>query len=143
MATDPLELPMPTTTADRLRRIADIIDTHPNQWDQGNWVGEHCTPETAAGTASECGTTSCIAGWAVRLAEPSDVQRLANAKPSWTVMGEWVWLGMNLLGLHEETALRLFYDETAEVVDSNLLRRLADLPEGKRTLPAVGLELAW
>lgn len=39
-----------------LIQTAEYIVDHPSEWDQSWWV-------------SECGTTACFAGWAVRLAD--------------------------------------------------------------------------
>jgi hypothetical protein len=37
-------------------RVLDHIDAHPEQWQQGQWIGE-----------TECGTVACFAGWTVLL----------------------------------------------------------------------------
>jgi hypothetical protein len=52
----------PTTpNAELAYRVLDHIDAHPEQWNQGRWIGK-----------TECGTVGCFAGWAVVLsgAEP-------------------------------------------------------------------------
>lgn len=36
--------------------VLDHIDAHPEQWQQGQWIGN-----------AECGTVGCFAGWAVLL----------------------------------------------------------------------------
>jgi len=47
----------PTTpNAELAWRVLDHIDAHPEQWNQGQWIGE-----------AECGTVGCFAGWAVML----------------------------------------------------------------------------
>jgi len=46
---------MPNT--DLFRKIHDQITTHPESHDQGDWE-------------SPCGTTRCVAGWALHLTEP-------------------------------------------------------------------------
>lgn len=47
----------PTTpNADLAYRVLDHIDEHPEQWDQGRWIGK-----------AECGTVACFAGWACLL----------------------------------------------------------------------------
>lgn len=36
--------------------VLDHIDAHPEQWEQGRWIGK-----------AECGTVACFAGWTVLL----------------------------------------------------------------------------
>lgn len=45
-----------TPNAELAYAVLDHIDAHPEQWNQGVWVGE-----------AECGTVGCFAGWAVML----------------------------------------------------------------------------
>lgn len=47
----------PTTpNAELAYRVLDHIDSHPEQWNQGLYIGK-----------AECGTVACFAGWAVLL----------------------------------------------------------------------------
>lgn len=46
----------PTPNAELAYRVLDHIDANPEQWRQGEWIGE-----------AECGTVGCFAGWAVLL----------------------------------------------------------------------------
>jgi hypothetical protein len=39
-------------------RVLDHIDAHPQNWEQGRWIGQE-----------ECGTVACFAGWAVLLSD--------------------------------------------------------------------------
>jgi hypothetical protein len=54
---------MTKPNAELAYRVLDHIDAHPEQWNQGRWIGK-----------SECQTVGCFAGWAVLLsgAEPID-----------------------------------------------------------------------
>jgi hypothetical protein len=51
----------PTPNAELAYRVLDHIDAHPEQWNQGVYIGP-----------ADCGTAACFAGWAVLLsgAEP-------------------------------------------------------------------------
>ncbi len=42
-----------------LREVLAFIELHPQQWDQGAWI-----------QTGVCGTTACLAGWTVVLADP-------------------------------------------------------------------------
>lgn len=48
-----------TLNRDLMYRIADAIEREPERFDMGDWIGE-----------TECGTTFCVAGWAVLLEKP-------------------------------------------------------------------------
>lgn len=39
-------------------QVLDHIDAHPEQWEQGKWIG-----------TVECGTVACFAGWTVLLSD--------------------------------------------------------------------------
>lgn len=58
-----------------LRRIARQIENHPEEYNQDSWFGT--TDKTA------CGTTACIAGWAVTLDRYNSVTGLKEAKTWW------------------------------------------------------------
>lgn len=119
------------STGARLRLVADIIEAEPGRWYQGWWVERRTnraedTPRQMAGAAKkiECGTTCCVAGWAVSLTRPSDLARTTN----WTHAGS-VALGLDLAlgnqlfsgGIPSHTSK----DRKAMV---KALRQLADLP---------------
>lgn len=119
---------LPQTTTERLLAVADIIDLNPERWDQSCWIdtGDMAIPGGVYGRGMECGTTACIAGWAVIL----------TPRPTDAPMGyDWYWAGAQALGLDVDFAEYLFratlpLDHT-EVAD--VLRRLAKLDEGERT----------
>jgi hypothetical protein len=52
----------PKPNAELAYLVLDHIDAHPEQWNQGRWIGK-----------AECSTVGCFAGWAVILsgAEPA------------------------------------------------------------------------
>lgn len=99
------------------QKILDQITAHPETHDQGSWV-------------DVCGTTYCIAGWAVALnALPGDNETLqagrrAMARELNTVT-DWEALGRKLLGLDEDAADALFFSDTQEA--PVLLAELFDL----------------
>jgi hypothetical protein len=69
-------------------RVLDHIDAHPEQWDQGKWIGR-----------AECGTVACFAGWTVMLSGGA----VYTSSESVTILGR-----PELEGLHiEQAAQRL------------------------------------
>ena len=130
-------IPLPDNTTDRLLAVADIIEFTPERWDQGTWLIErsdldvtvHDIPKSAiAHGVKECGTTACVAGWAVALT-PDDQMPV-------TVLHDWDRAGAVALGLSEDFADYLFDGSLSERLTSvevaDALRRLAKLPEGER-----------
>lgn len=125
---------LPETTTERLLAVADIIELEPEKWEQSAWYfndGEGrncdvCSPASVAGDRPPCGTTACIAGWAVVL----------NPQFGALLGASWHMAGAVSLGLDHELALNLFDADLtgtpAEVAD--LLRHIAKLPAGKRTI---------
>lgn len=132
------------TTADRLRLVADTIESHPEKWNQWNFFpddfqvdgdpyidspagAEGCVPLELVGTGLEgCGTGCCIAGWACLLS-PADEVRLYE---------DVVAVGARQLGLDAELANKVFvaWDEIGlDARDphgfASVLRHLADKPE--------------
>jgi hypothetical protein len=100
------------------KKIDDIITSDPTRLDMGSW--EDSTPE--------CGTTRCIAGWAVHFAsnpgEGAWETRVRLADELDLAGPSWMRVGARLLGLdeHDADALFLQYGE-AEAVEA--LRKLA------------------
>lgn len=127
----------------RLRRIARMIRKHPQHFHMDSVVStandqDHAYFSSAKGLVrwfksrkrkleNECGTTACIAGWAVYL-YPDDVAR----------GDDWVKAGARILGLDIDTARNLFTDfdltpkKAANVLDGiadakpSVLRKYAD-----------------
>lgn len=124
---------LPETTTDRLLAVAQIIEEHPEKWDQGLWRGDCMVPDQAHGLG-ECGTTACVAGWAVTLTPKHVVLR-----------GDYYGqMGADALGIeYAPLANRLFFsgtsgqringwrDATPHMPD--ILRIIATFPEGERT----------
>lgn len=112
------------------QKILKQITEHPETHDQGSWVNAF----------NECGTTYCIAGWAVAFnsrqggAEPGDLSdtRRALARELNTISA-WSILGQELLDLDDDDAELLFYS-----TDEEAPRMLADLFELEH--PAPGAE---
>jgi hypothetical protein len=128
---------LPETTTDRLLAVADIIELEPEKWEQHHHYfhdgaemdDDNTTPFEVAGRETLCGTTACIAGWAIVL------------NPQWQKLAGLSWhdAGLLSLGLADELAMDLFdcelRGEPTEVAD--LLRHIAKLPVGHRTVSEV------
>lgn len=128
--TDVLPSRLPLTSSARLRVIADIIERKPGVFDMDSYLNASDMDEEeglrggvrfTAGKAKEvsCGTTACVAGWAVLLAPPSQRQDLNS---------DWDKAGGKLLGLSYDAACSLFYSGNRDVTPE-LLRELARMPE--------------
>jgi len=101
-------------TADLLRAVADQIEAHPETWDQNHFEAR-----------SECGTTYCVAGWALRLSHQQIPATGASRDAA------------PLLGITSDLAETVFLEwwELFDAADDerpefmpDLLRGLADLP---------------
>ena len=113
---------------DVLRRVADRIETTPEQYDQQEWFayeGAYEAPDRGE-PLTECGSVACIAGWAVH-----ETTGVAPEK--------WERAGAEALGLTRREAALLFYEgwlpagwepeDTPAMVGkraAEALRRLAD-----------------
>lgn len=130
-----MTMTLPTTTTDRLRAVADIIEAHPERHDQRNWsTVQGATPRTLQGRVglvedeTQCGTTCCAAGWAVVLT-PADV----SLEDGWRAAGADA-LGLNLvLADAVFTSPRLSADHRRPHLVA-LLRWLAMFPPEARTM---------
>lgn len=147
---DVLADPLPTTSDQRLRRIAAILRTGSGRWTQFTWLhqepvrGKPYNPiETPALAASvdrfDCGTTACIAGWACLLTEPATLEALPEAQ----IIENWSATGAILLGLqpspdtpHPTLADRLFRGDLDDDLEpeqvADVLELLAEIPEPDR-----------
>jgi len=118
---------LPTTTTARLRAVADLIEAHPERWDQELWTGEKkAGPLDEVGRGGDCGTTACVAGWAVRLTPTGTIPPETEA--------EWEEAGRDALGLSDDLAWVLFDADFAPESMPGVLRLIATIPEGGRTL---------
>jgi hypothetical protein len=104
------------------QKILTQITEHPETHDQYTWVDSF----------SGCGTTRCIAGWAVALnAEPgeavsvNDFATRARLARELGVRPHWATLGQELLGLSEEEAVGLFH--SSNEIAPHVLAELFDL----------------
>lgn len=66
--TSPKNPPMPKRNVELLEKTITFIADHPEQHEQDVWI-------------SECGTTACFAGWALRLngVASTEIARLSNS----------------------------------------------------------------
>lgn len=122
---------LPTTTTERLLAVATIVETRSAEWDQRYWAsdgGDSAAEWVGTGLTAECGTTFCVAGWAVRLTPP-DILRFPF--PS-----DWYSAGAHVLGLTDGTAELLFNSQCHDPGQmATALRALAALPETRRCGP--------
>lgn len=93
------------------QKILDQITEHPETHDQDTWVN----------SSGECGTTYCIAGWAVALnalesdSSPRlDVTRARLSRELSIRFPTWSLLAEELLGLGDAEAEELFFADTEE-----------------------------
>jgi len=90
-----------------MRRVRDQITAFPEKWDQHSWASEETDD------FSECGTTACIAGWAVALHTGESNLVKAAAK-----LGHSAWdtdlAAAKALGLDAGEARGLFYTYSHE-----------------------------
>lgn len=128
---------LPKTTTERLLMVADLIELHPERWDQESYVMDgNCSindPEDVAGSGlPKCGTTLCVAGWGVALTPAAELAHL----------DDWDEAGSKALGFDEALGEYLFYrigdpnDGSAQAIRKvmpGVLRDLAAIPEGERT----------
>lgn len=90
---------MPKRNAELLNKIADRIEAEPLRYSQGSWVGENrWLVEGGEEIEVACGTTFCVAGWAVI----ENGGKLVNRRTSW---------GGKYLGFADRNGHRLDEDE--------------------------------
>lgn len=77
-----------------LRKVGDVIAAEPHRYDQAEWFNDE----------NECGTTACVAGWAVLLHD-GDVPRDPHGYVHEHRIDE---LAQDYLGLDDYTAEELF-----------------------------------
>lgn len=101
--------------AEKLRRIADEIEKHPEQFDMGDYF-------------SNCGTVMCIAGWAIFLYKPSKI-KMGNHRLYGDIAGEILELTESELGDLFFTFSTYYEGEVQDVNGTNAprcLRWMAD-----------------
>lgn len=118
----------PAFNVELAQRIHDQITQHPDQHDQGTWCSLPGVDATdAVGADNMCGTTACVAGWAmlfsgykfrrgVSISYGVPVLATQVLAPTGPNMGVWVdearvqmsTTGAELLGLNADDAYNLF-----------------------------------
>lgn len=139
-----MNIPIPDNSSERLRAVALAIETYPQNWDQDTWnTFGSFRGQLAQNTNNmedACGSTACIAGWAVRFTPFDDeiLNKILNQARRF-IDGSldpdvWSAAGRYALGLDGDLAYALFYStwELHETVA--MLRALAEIPEGERDL---------
>ncbi len=132
---------MPPATINKtlLERVLGLIEEKPDKWAQESWVTSSALDEDELrllqeGKYGECGTTGCVAGWALifsqdwrpRLSEPNnlrfayvhDVERVSDGKSITEIAQEmglrpddlYMKEGARLLGLDQEDAHYIFIE---------------------------------
>jgi|JI9StandDraft_1071089.scaffolds.fasta_scaffold03722_10 hypothetical protein len=108
---------MPKRNQKMFNDIATIIQRRKSRHEQGSWTEGELKPRKVTLSDGEkkevtCGTSQCIAGWAVALSdefyidkETEDPHRVSNNEHV-----DWVTAGQELLGLKPREAERLFID---------------------------------
>lgn len=141
MTVTALPMALPSNSTDRLMAVADLIELRPHVYDQQVWWSQvnplpgEAEPGVVYGrgvSAFECATVACIAGWAVALC------------PRPRTVDYWPRAGADALGITSQLGAYLFsahFDAPVEMV-ADMLRRIARLPEGERTLANMRLVLS-
>jgi hypothetical protein len=121
-------------TTELLLTVADKIEFEPERFSMSSWNSRNFidSPLELAGQEPECGTTCCVAGWAVALTPREEVPNAG-----------WSYTGAQLLGLNYELASLLFMETTKEAPEmAACLRRLAKVPEERRVCGDPGVDEA-
>lgn len=133
---------LPQTTTERLLVVADIIENHPDRWDQASWVvdpgdddGDEWPEDQVGLDGDTCGTQCCIAGWAVRYTpELPPYRGMYPNAPEYLTKWGWEQAGAYALGLEQKLANVMFFTDWGQELTVKALRALAEMPEGQRTL---------
>ena len=122
-------------TTKRLLAVAQILEERPDLHDQKTWVRDKHGSMSAGGARrlrgrpealDSCGTTACVAGWAVAMSP----RRLLSSDSIPTEASK-------ALGLTGVGGSALFYTMEASSVMVQVLRILAKTPAGERDYVAV------
>jgi len=134
----------------RLYQIADVIETYPERHDQDSWIenddGEAESSVIYNGEEISCGTTQCVAGWALILNNGG-----LQAVDSSSVSDEYIFAGnstasaysimhdaASILGLSEDDAHTLFYASDIDDYESfDMPRVLREIADGRPVVDAV------
>jgi hypothetical protein len=124
-----------------LYTIADIIEENNDFWDQDEWMNtedigyEEPNAVIYNGNEYVCGTTQCVAGWAV-LIEHGGLDASRTSEHHWFMKDgfstdDWAKSGAEILGLSEVDSLNLFYTtDIANPYAFDMPRVLRDIADG-------------
>jgi hypothetical protein len=134
-----------------LYQIADVIETYPERHNQEAWIeNEYGEAESSViynGEEISCGTTQCVAGWALIL----NNKGLQAVDYSSSLSDEYIFADSNssnshsimldaasILGLSEKDAHTLFYTTDIEDYDSfDMPRVLREIADGRSVANAI------
>jgi hypothetical protein len=143
---------MAERNADLFRRVADMIEAHPANYDQQAWLmtADYKPPTSLL---PDCGTTCCINGWGVWLSATSEMHakaRIATSDAGYfnaliAQLGQpddSFGLGAELFGITEDEAEWLFdpdwapeWDPAEEDLTNAVARALRSYADGAPILP--------
>jgi len=125
-----------------LYTIADIIEENNDLWDQDEWMNtddidyyEEPNAVIYNGNEYVCGTTQCVAGWAV-LIEHGGLDSSRTSENYWVMKdgfstNDWAESGAEILGLSTKDSLNLFYTTDIANPDAfDMPRVLRDIADG-------------
>ena len=128
-----------------LYTIADIIEENNDFWDQDEWMNtedigyelSEQEPNAVIYNGNEyiCGTTQCVAGWAV-LIDHGGLDSSRTSEHHWFMKDgsstdDWHESGAEILGLSTEDAEKLFYTTDIANPDAfDMPRVLRDIADG-------------
>jgi hypothetical protein len=137
------------TSTERLRAVADLLEEEPHAYDQSVWlvvdeayVSEELLVDAVGGSkfgfgAEPCNTRGCIAGWGITMTPADDPGMIATREflAEWIERNEpWEYMGAVALGLESDLAGAIFHASYEPANMSEVLRKIATIPEGQRTL---------
>jgi hypothetical protein len=117
------------TTGQRCALVADIIEFHPEQWDQEVWAAGD--DRSIIGTGASCNSSCCAFGWAIAATHPKALSSAARREIQ--VMGRYFTAGEESLGLEWDAAYLISDTDNKREPLVAALRFLATVPEGERT----------
>ena len=94
---------------ENMLKLADLLDNvKPAKFNMGSWCQNTDGEDTSADHVGECGTTACIAGWAVVVAIPEPIKRIEVLGDDQSGIAEFA---RDFLGLTEKQTDYLFYGD--------------------------------
>jgi hypothetical protein len=135
-------------------QIADIIEENPERWNQDSWIDNETgwidSNNSAIiynGTEYQCGTTQCVAGWAVLLnheglSEDGSTDGALCFNDDYVISRfsceDWISVGARVLGLSEKDAAILFQVTDIEYPERfDMPRVLREIADGRNVYDAV------